>query len=356
MTTRFSGRQRSAWSLLALLALLGTSCGPKDDAATSPSTPDASLSRGQGPDLRAALAAQARHTDRLLKQQDIVGTAVGLSADGRPVVQVFTKAARGGLPAALDGVPVELKVTGELRAILPKARPGGGEHVDPTSRFARPVPIGVSTGNVGECSAGTIGARVLKGGTAYALSNNHVYALENDAANGSNVLQPGRYDTNCATNAVDVIGSLSSFVPITFSTSANNRVDVAIAQTTTTNVSNATPSNGYGQPAKTTVAASLNQLVQKYGRTTGLTHGVVSGVNATVNVGYSSGTARFTGQIIIDGTKGSFSRAGDSGSLIVTDNAGANPVGLLFAGSNTITVANPIGEVLAAVNATIDGK
>jgi hypothetical protein len=36
--------------------------------------------------------------------------------------------------------------------------------------------------------------------------------------------------------------------------------------------------------------------------------------------------------------------------------SGNNPVGLLFAGSKTITVANRIGDVLAALNVTIDGN
>ena len=70
--------------------------------------------------------------------------------------------------------------------------PGGGggatKTPTPTSRFTRPVPIGISTGNAGECSAGTIGARVKDGsGHVFALSNNHVYALENKAPLGSQV-------------------------------------------------------------------------------------------------------------------------------------------------------------------------
>jgi hypothetical protein len=96
--------------------------------------------------------------------------------------------------------------------------------------------------------------------------------------------------------------------------------------------------------------------VQKCGRTTGCNSGTVSAVNATVRVQYSSGIATFVGQIVIDGSHGPFSRAGDSGSLIVTGDAAANPVGLLFAGSNTVTIANPIAPALQAMGVTIDGK
>jgi hypothetical protein len=225
--------------------------------------------------------------------------------------------------------------------------------VNRTARFARPVPIGVSTGNQGQCSAGTIGARVKSGTTTYALSNNHVYALENRAAIGSNVLQPGRYDLNCASGSNALLGKLSKFVSITFSTSANNKVDAAIAAAPTTNLGKSTPSDGYGAPSPTIIAAALNQTVKKYGRTTGLTTGSVVGLNATINVGYSRGTARFVGQIVIRG-KGRFSRAGDSGSLIVNGNR--RPVGLLFAGSqNGYTFANQIGQVLTALGVSVDG-
>jgi hypothetical protein len=56
--------------------------------------------------------------------------------------------------------------------------------------------------------------------------------------------------------------------------------------------------------------------VKKYGRTTGQTNGRVDAINATVNVGYDSGTALYTGQVIIKASGGgSFSAGGDSGSL-----------------------------------------
>ncbi len=96
--------------------------------------------------------------------------------------------------------------------------------------------------------------------------------------------------------------------------------------------------------------------VQKCGRTTSCTRGTVSSINATINVQYSGGVAKFVNQVVIGGSKGPFSKSGDSGSLIVTDNSNANPVALLFAGSNTITIGNPIGAVLSSLGVTIDGK
>jgi hypothetical protein len=221
----------------------------------------------------------------------------------------------------------------------------------------RPVPIGTSTGNEGECSAGTIGARVKdSGGNVYALSNNHVYAMENTAVPNSAILQPGLFDTKCSFNPGNVIGALSSFVPIIFSTSASNTVDAAIASTDVSLVRRSTPSGGYGKPRSTTVSAFAGQRVKKYGRTTRLTYGRVDGINATILVDYDSGTAQFVDQIVVKSSN-AFIRSGDSGSLLVT--AGKNkPVGLLFAGSTNgrMAIANRIDAVLNAFGVVIDGK
>jgi len=48
-----------------------------------------------------------------------------------------------------------------------------------------------------------------------------------------------------------------------------------------------------------------------------------------------------------------FSAGGDSGSLIVTNNASHNPVALLFAGSSSTTIGNPIGEVLTKLGTAL---
>jgi hypothetical protein len=318
------------------------------------------------PKIQKVMEVQNRHTAKLMAKSDVVGTATGLTDDNIPAILVFSKKMlkAGAIPQSLEGIPVAVKVTGEILAM--KGSPGGkGTRIDPTSWWPRPVPIGVSTGNAGECSAGTIGARVKSGNNVYALSNNHVYALENTATIGSNVLQPGLYDSGCIYNLANKIGTLFDFVTIQFNNTscpqdplACNTVDAAIALTTTDDLGKATPDNGYRTPNSTTASAYIGQPVQKYGRTTSLTKGTVTGLNATVTVSYgASGNAIFTGQIII-GSSRPFLKAGDSGSLVVTDNASGNPVGLLFAGSGSgkYAIANPIDNVLTSLGVTIDGK
>ena len=298
---------------------------------------------------------QERHTDRLMAIEGVEGTAVGLDRDVRPIVTVFTQDETvAGIPEKLDGVPVQVVVTGKIYALPKPENPGGGkppkEPVDPTARFERPVPIGVSTGHPA-ITAGTIGCRVTDGDNVYVLSNNHVYANENQATIKDPVIQPGTVDGGAS--PADDIGTLYDFEPIDFG-GGDNTIDAAIAATTADLVGKATPSDGYGMPKSRTVEAEFAQVVQKYGRTTGLTKGQVWALNATINVGYDSGVAVFVGQIGIVPLKGEFSAGGDSGSLVVTQKG--NPVGLLFAGGGGWTFANPIGEVLTRFGVTIDGR
>jgi hypothetical protein len=343
------------WGLVATsLILFAVLLGGLASAGGPPAAP---------PGLERAIAAQEAHTDHLLAISGVVGTAVGLAADGQPVVKIYVEhAGVSGLPQMLDGVPVEVEVTGEFVA----------------QTLVRPSPIGVSSGSERliiyrahlYCTTGTLGARVTDGaGNVYALSNAHVYALQGSktqgtvqtGSTGDRALQPGRVDMTaqaCGSSAeinAAVIGNLWAYVPIVFSTTANNTVDAAIAKVDITEVGTATPAGGYGTPSTAIASAALTQAVQKYGRTTGLTKGTVTGLNATVTIGYDVGKARFVKQVIIQGSGGSFSAGGDSGSLIVTQ-SGNHPVALLFAGSSTNTIGNPIDLVLGAFGGVaIDG-
>ena len=282
------------------------------------------------------------------------------------------RAGVAGIPNKLDGVPVVTHVVGKIVALHHRSGhgggPGEGSEEDPPppppsectrTGKARPACIGTSTGHP-DITAGTIGARVTDGSNVYALSNNHVYAASNAAVVGDAVIQPGTFDGG--TSPADDIGTLHDFEQIKFDGS-DNTIDAAIALTTTANLGNATPSDGYGTPKSNTIEAFVNQKVQKYGRTTGQTKGQVVAINAIINVNYGlplPGVVRFVDQIVV--SPGSFSAGGDSGSLIVDNGkgrSGANngkPVGLLFAGSLLYTFANPIDPVLTALGVTIDGE
>lgn len=322
-----------------------------------------------GPEGEASLGGAARPAappaHRLMDIEGVVGVFSGDDGAGRPAILVLAeREGVAGVPAFVDGVPVVTRVSGRIVALGKPGGKGGGDAVDPTARFARPVPIGVSTGHPA-ITAGTIGARVKDGaGLVFALSNNHVYADMNQAILGDGVIQPGTYDGGSL--PADSIGSLSAFKTLIFNNTGTcpqdpstcNRIDAAIAASSTDLLGRATPANGYGTPKAATAGARINQKVQKYGRTTGQTQGIVAGLNGTVDVDYgSAGVARFTGQIAVQ--PGGFSAGGDSGSLIVSRERGTEsrrPVGLLFAGSPYYTIANPIAEVLGELGVAIDGE
>jgi hypothetical protein len=292
--------------------------------------------------LERAKKAQENHTGRLIAIEGIEGTAIGLDEQDQPVVKVFTaRPGVRGIPREIDGVPIKEVVTGKIYALF-----------DPTVRFDRPVPIGVSTGHP-NITAGTIGCRVTDGTNVFILSNNHVLANSNNAQIGDSALQPGPSDGGADTDYYK-IGELYDFEPIVFGMWGVNIIDAAIASTEVDLVGTSTPPppEGYGIPSSTTIDAYVGLPVQKYGRTTRLTYGVVDDINGTFLVRYSRSFAIFYGQVVIEVP--GFSYGGDSGSLIVTDDDNLNPVALLFAGSDTITIANPIDAVLGEFGVTID--
>ena len=314
----------------------------------------------QGPpiprgDLLPAIAVQEMHTlDLMDRFPDVIGTGVSVSEAGEPIIRVYLKTPGArGLPGALDGIPLVPYVTGEIVARKgPPPNKGPQPEVDPTARFPRPVPIGVSTGHP-DITAGTIGARVTDGVNVYALSNNHVYADENRASIGDSVLQPGAFDGGIDPD--DMIGTLSDFEPIFFYPYGINFIDAAIALSSPDLLDNATPADGYGEPRSLTVSPAVGMRVKKYGRTTGQTKGRIDSINAILFVQYESGLALFYDQFVI--IPGNFSAPGDSGSLIVVDRGehSDKPVGLLFAGSMTATIANPIDFVLGTFGVWVDG-
>src|SRR6266566_1760334 len=359
MTSLRTSSRAAALVAIGLGAILSVACS--DRSADLPTGPTARpvFAAPDPHGIRAAVAAHERHTPALMRIPGVVGTAVGLLPDGKAAVTIFlARPDVRGLPRVLDGVPVAAQVTGQFIAFS-----------DPTTR-QRPAPPGFSVGHP-DITAGTIGARVADGsGHVYVLSNNHVLANSNDASIGDPALQPGPYDGGTA--PADQIGTLFAFKQIDFS-GGDNTIDAAIELSSTSDLGNATPTDdGYGTPSAAIFGdanndgvfddktALLGLNVQKYGRTTKLTKGQITGINGTVTVCYEVfiifclKSATFVDQLIIE--PGSFSGGGDSGSLIVSDDQNKNPVGLLFAGSSTQTIANRIDLVLNYFGVHVDGS
>jgi Peptidase family S64 len=228
---------------------------------------------------------------------------------------------------------------------------GGGNHQTRNMHF------GVSGGNVNDitrrfCCSGTLGSLVTDGSTQYILSNNHVLARSDQANAGEDVSQPGLIDNNC--NVATVVADFSIASPL------GSNVDAALAQLRPGTMDSTGFIEDIGVPNSLTITPAVGLAVAKSGRTTGFTTGTIGSVNTSVSVQYqrSCGSGKkfvvsYTNQVVINSS--TFSAGGDSGSLIVSNNAAHNPVALLYAGSSSTTIGNPIGEVLSKLAIVLGG-
>lgn len=344
--------------------------------------------------------AQRRFQQSLLSKSNVVGVAVGFKESQGQVTDqlalvtlvqekkpLAALSAEDMIPRELDGIRTDVFEIGFVRAFNAQ---------NPRGRFRPTIPSGVSIGHY-KVTAGTLGTIVTDRttGEKLVLSNNHVLANSNDAQVGDAILQPGTADGG--QNPSDMVARLERWVRIRFPgdpgdpptptptpgqcdimslvvsganllaalfgssqrvTTAPKSQTTALAETPDNEVDCAVarpvdPNQFTGEilnigTVSGTKPATLGMAIRKMGRTTGFTQSTVNLINATVNVAYGPGTARFTGQIIA----GAMSAGGDSGSLIVdgTENKG---VGLLFAGSNVSTIINPIDKVLDALQVNL---
>ncbi len=324
----------------------------------------------------AALKVKGEYVSTLFGRRNVVACGVGFKQrEGRVtdepcvIVSVTKKlpkaqlAAEDIVPQKLDEVPTDVVEIGVVRAL--QGHQGKW----------RPAPGGVSVGHV-DITAGTIGCLVSRGDDIFILSNNHVLANSNKGQIGDAILQPGRYDGG---TLADQIATLLEFVPIDFgqlpaecpwakSTEAvlnalaqavgSSHRMMAVRQTAGVNQVDA----ALGKPLspdlvtkeileigvpKGVKEVELGMAIQKSGRTTGLTHDSVIQIDVTVQVSYDGQIATFTGQF----AAGPMSKGGDSGSAVLTEDGYV--VGLLFAGSDSVTFMNPIQAVLSALNVQV---
>jgi hypothetical protein len=233
-----------------------------------------------------------------------------------------------------------------------------------------PIKLGTTGGNVKDisssstggtfCCSGTLGSLVQRGGQQFILSNNHVLDRSDQGTIGDPVSQPGLADADCNPSAVATVAHLSQAAPL-----KTSNVDAALAVVVTGAVDLSGTILGLGSgsagdappaatPANSATVLGTAEPVAKSGRATGLTCSTLESISTSVQVDYQAAcgdstpafTVTFNNQVIVQG--GSFSGAGDSGSLIVTADT-AQPVALLYAGNSQSSAGNPIADVLAAL-------
>ncbi|MGF1503629.1 MAG: hypothetical protein GYB64_06085 [Chloroflexi bacterium] len=333
--------------------------------------------------LRRIIQIRDKVADALLGRKNVIACGVGLKTRSGEVtdqpsiiVSVRRKERPDSvgdddlIPPRIDDVDTDVIEVGEIE-------PLGFNRLAVT----RPVRPGSSIGHR-DGTAGTAGCIVRRGGEWFILSNNHVLALLNEASPGDPILQPGPTDGGSLEN---IIGELAEFVPLRFLPSSEttttpldaqseapsgcaailaqfrprretppdslipiiqpltNEVDVALVRPLSSvgldpriiDVGNAPA--GVGVP-------ELGSRVIKSGRTTGLTAGMITQIDVTVDVNYEGTPARFTNQVMLS----PMSRRGDSGSLVMDQFR--KGVGLLFSGSAYVSVMHPLDTVLRTLN------
>jgi hypothetical protein len=332
--------------------------------------------------------AKALHKSAILSRPNVVGVGVGYKVSGKQVsdelsvvVLVRRKIPDAGLsaealvPQEISGVRTDVIEVGDLRPLQAN-----------TQRW-RPAPAGVSLGHY-QITAGTLGyvVRDRASGARLILSNNHVLANGNAASPGDPILQPGPADGGQMDK--DVIARLERFSPIQFGVNteepvcnlakgyarvgnvlasllgSSHRVQALRVNPQAVNLADAAVARPIDDlsvldqvmeigTVTGVVSAALGMSVRKSGRTTALTTGEITVMDATVTVNYgltAEKSATFENQMVTS----PMSRGGDSGALLVAGGS-QQAVGLLFAGSDLATIFNPIQAVLDCLKVDIVG-
>lgn len=242
------------------------------------------------------------------------------------------------IPSEIDGIPTDVFECGEIT----KMTAGLKER-------KRPIKPGYSISH-SKVSAGTIGGIFYdKDNDVVVLSNFHVLTPDGKAKIGDIIYQPGTIDNNLdltfkgwikPLDSLPYIATLKDYIKL--SESGSNTHDSAIAKIHPELVKGGFIDIIYpqlGKPLSGFGTIDVNQNIYKLGRTTGFTTGKILSKSATFKIPYDFGVATFTDCIIST----PMSQGGDSGSIGINENMQA--FGLLFAGSQKVTLYNPISHV-----------
>ena len=226
------------------------------------------------------------------------------------------------LPERIDGFPVEINVRVYR---LAQWMPAGPWAASARGR-SDPLVGGVSISDDRSFGAGTLGALVSDRltGEDLILSNFHVLGAWSARPGSPRVLQPGRLDGGGDGSAV------GSFLRHAM----DSHFDAAVARL-----------DGHRRVSArifalgaigALVMPAIGQRLAKYGRSTGLTAGVVNGVAGSARLTYGGVAWLIRSIVAIDPVAPGalVSSPGDSGSCWVTDDSSHRAVALHFAGTD----------------------
>ena len=205
------------------------------------------------------------------------------SADDRPTLRFHVDKKRAPVELEIAGIPAVPRHIGEFTTDIVEGQyklhtspMGASAPNDPTARYD-PLRGGMSISDLFHNQAGTLGGLVRDRVTQadMILSNFHVLVIDWSALPGKRICQPGRFDGGVVT---DIVAQLVRHA-------MSSRLDAAVAKLTGSRpLINDQLEIG---PVSGVAQAQLGMQVQKFGRTSKRTDGVVTGVDGVTKLNYS---------------------------------------------------------------------
>ena len=311
----------------------------------------------------------AEKTERRLLKAQLVGVLVD---EKNQRVTVLTKGALGprvakALPETIDDVSIEYLGGVAFEANPPDPVPRGELTSPPCWLHKGAIACGSSITVAPVHGAGTLGCLVTDDdGKFYGLTNNHVTGDCNHTVVGMYVLSPAPMDATPSGPPPRAIGRHSRFIQLQSGDPTQvtrQEIDAALFELTDAKQVSSMQGDGrYDTPSKTGPLLGEGLVkVKKVGRTTGETHGRVLGeFLRPVRLPYES--ARFTAIVyfrnvigVVSTDERPFSAPGDSGSLVVSHD-GAEALGLLFGGTDVLSLVLPLDAILKAFKVKLVSK
>ena len=338
----------------------------------------------------------------LFPLQFVKGVAVRHASEPTLVIYVNGKdtatitALANQLPQTIDGVRVIVRNIGDVRLLSSIFSFPSFPLLSLTRSRVRPLQAGVSVSSSLSLSSttGTLGmilpadssssSNSNSSNKAFLISNAHVLAssllfsnISTLAASQGFLIQPGLIDGGNIQNKDDIVyveNNTIWYVPYKQQEQNNNTVDLAFAIIENNAVTYQVADSINSYKIYSTVfyddLIGVNDVVHKVGRTTGYTSANVIDTNATIKVQVGNGSSSssssnssssitqqqqqeviFTDVIMTE----AMARAGDSGSGVFTlrrvgDNVMLLPAGLVFAGSDQVTLVIKFNNIVNMIN------
>jgi hypothetical protein len=236
------------------------------------------------------------------------------------------------LPEALSGprvIPTDVVELGEIRLQANVTR----NPVQPGNSIGQPATL-----------PGTFGAVVRNGTTFQALSNSHVLARSGLASPGDPVIYPGAGPDGGT--LADEVGELIRFEPFQPGGQYINRVDAAVASLSASALAKLQSEiRTLGVKPSGIIKAHRDMVVEKVGRTSDLTEGIVVDADFHCILDYPGiGLVGFAEQVLCT----RYTEDGDSGSLVLEQGT-HKAVGLHVGAAKGGSMFSPIRAVLTTL-------